>query len=161
MSNDEQVFDFMAAAEESGRQLDALIKRLPDDMVAIINKQWQQSPWRSELPKAATSTIEAAKSAEMVSDRLWKTAKIILWMATVVSIVIPLAMYITAYLDVGEVRRDEDATKKRIQALEERESSLRFATGGGADFYQQDGVQYFTPPVGALNCEQSPRLVGG
>ena len=154
MENEEQIYDFMAAAEETGKQIDAMAKQLPKDMAAMLQQQWQQSPWRSELPAVAESTIEAAKSAEEAADTLWKTARMTFWMAGIASVAIPIVMCIVAYLNLANARRDEDAAKKRVQALEGRESSLRYATGGGAEFYQQDGVQYFVPPPEALNCEQ-------
>lgn len=154
MDSEEQIYDFMAAAEETGRQLDALVKRLPQDIAAILQQQWQQSPWRSEVPAAAASTTEAAKSAEKAAGVLWKTAKSTSWLVVIAAVIIPVASYIVAQLNLSDVRQGEEAAKKRVQALEQRESSLRFATGGGAEFYRQDGVQYFVPPPGALGYEQ-------
>lgn len=156
MDNEEQVYDFMAAAEETGRQLDALIKRLPQDIATILQQQWQQSPWRSEVPAAAASTTEAAKSAEKAAGVLWKTAKSTSWLVAIAAVIIPVASCIVAHLNLSDARQDEDAAKKRVQVLEGRESSLRFATGGGAEFYQQDGTYYFVPPVGTSTCEKWP-----
>ena len=61
MDSEEPIYDFMAAAEDTSRQLDAMVKRLPGDIAAILQQQWQQSPWRTELPAAATRTAEAAR----------------------------------------------------------------------------------------------------
>lgn len=153
MDNEEPIYDFMAAAEETGRQLDAMVKRLPGDIVTVLQQQWQQSPWRTELPAAVTRTTEAAREAEAAAEVLQKRAVRTAWLVGLAAIVIPVVLCILAYLNLSDVRRDEEATRKRIQVLEGQESRLKAAMGGGAEFYQQDGMCYFIPPHGVSAFE--------
>ena len=154
MDSDELIYDFMAAAEDTGRQLDAMVKLLPGDIAAILQQQWQQSPWRTELPAAAARTAEAAREAEAAAEALQKRVARAAWLVGLAAIIIPVVLCILAYLNLSNVRREEEATRRRIQALEGHESRLTAAMGGGAEFYQQDGECYFIPPHGVLSFEQ-------
>ena len=87
---------------------------------------------------------------EALQKRAVRTA----WFVGLAAIVIPVLLCILAYLNLSDVRRDEEATRKRIQVLDGHERRLKTAMGGGAEFYQQDGKCYIIPPHGVLSFEQ-------
>ena len=61
MNNEEQVFDFLAAAEDTGKQLDALIKAIPGEVRNTLAAEYRQSPWLATLPTTADRVTAAAE----------------------------------------------------------------------------------------------------
>lgn len=106
MQDEEQVFDFMAAAEETGKQLDEMAKRLPGEMKTVLAEEWRKSSWLSELSKAAEQAGEATKQVEAASRFLARTVNIAGLIVCFSSLIIPLAAWGVAHWNLAEKRRE-------------------------------------------------------
>lgn len=131
MQNEEQVFDFLAAAEETGRQLDEMTKRLPGEMKAVLMEEWRKSPWFTELPKAAERAKDATNQMEMVTQFLNRTVKITGLVICLASVVIPLATWGMAYWNVSALRKERAALESDKETLFATVSLLKSETGDG------------------------------
>ena len=93
MDNDEQVFDFLAAAEDTGKQLDGLIRAIPGEVRAILAAEYGKSPWLAELPKVAGSVTAAAERAEAAAGILTRKVKVAGLLVCLAAVVVPLSTW--------------------------------------------------------------------
>ena len=133
MQNEDQVFDFMAAAEETEKQIDEMAKRLPGELRTALAEEWRKSPWLSELPKIADRVTEAAERAEAATDALRLSLKISASVVIVACLIIPFATWLLATWQVGELEREAAALRADIETLTLTADALKTATGGGVE----------------------------
>ena len=76
MDNEIQAFDFMAAAEDTGRRLDEMAKRLPGEIRADLVAEYRQSPWQKSIPATADRLTAAAERAETATGGFERKIKI-------------------------------------------------------------------------------------
>lgn len=131
MQNEEQIFDFMAAAEETGKQLDEMAKRLPGEIKAVLAEEWRKSPWVFELPKVAEQAGEATKQTEAATRFLVRTVKIASLIACLASVVIPLAIWGVTYWNVSALRRERERLESERESLSATVLRLKSETGDG------------------------------
>ena len=118
MDKEEQVFDFMAAAEDTGKLLNEMARRLPGDLKAVLSDDWRRSPWFTELPTVIDKAREAAKQAEEATQSLARTVKKAGGMVAIASAVIPLAMLGIAYWNLSDLREQQIRLEQQNAALE-------------------------------------------
>ena len=138
MQNEEQVFDFMAAAEETGKQLDEMAKRLPDELRTALTEEWRKSPWLAELPQIADQVTEAAERAETATADLRRSLKIGVFAVVVACMLIPLATWAVATWQVSELERKAATLQADIEALTPTADALKAETGGGVILQKYD-----------------------
>ena len=131
MSTEEQAFDFMAAAEDTGRQLDEVIKRIPKELKALLAEEWRKSPWLAELPKAAEKADVATNKLEDASLFLARTVRNAGLIVCLASVIIPLATWGIAYWNVTDLRQEAAALESEAQLLGEAVALLRNESGDG------------------------------
>jgi hypothetical protein len=119
MQNEEQIFDFMAAAEDTGKQLDKMAKRLPGEMKAVLAEEWRRSPWLAELPKAAEKTMEATKQTEAATRFLARTVKYAGLIVCLAAFVIPSATWVLAHWNLSDLREEQSRLEQSNIELEE------------------------------------------
>ena len=171
MPNDEHIFDYMAAAEETGKQLDEMLRRIPGEMKAVLVEEWRKSAWLAELPKAAENATAATEKtqavvqeAETATRFLTRTVKRAGFVVCLASVVIPLLTWGVAYWNLSELRRERDNLESATQHLTQERDTLRDSyanlgslieelkpqTDGGAELLvKADGVSVFRLPLGA------------
>jgi len=79
MDNDEQVFDYMAAAEETGRQLDLLVKQVPghikSSLTDAFTDEWRKVTAFKELAEATgklnDAIAEVRESVALLRQTMW------------------------------------------------------------------------------------------
>jgi hypothetical protein len=82
MHNDEHVFDYMAAAEEAGRQLDSLVKQVPghikSSLAASFTDEWRKVTAFKELAEATGKLNDAIgevrESVALLRQTIWAVA---------------------------------------------------------------------------------------
>ena len=82
MTNDENVFDYMAAAEETGRQLNSLIKQVPDhiksSLATAFTDEWRKVAVFKELTEATgklnDAIDEVRESVALLRQTIWAVA---------------------------------------------------------------------------------------
>ncbi len=52
MDNNDRVYDYMAAAEESIKQMDLMVRQVPEHIKTALVEEYRKSPWVTELPKS-------------------------------------------------------------------------------------------------------------
>lgn len=120
MNTDEQIFDFLAAAEDTGKQLDDLIKSIPGEVRETLADEYQKSPWLTALPATADRVTAAAERAESAANVLSKKA-----------IFAGVAVCLAA-VDMGVCILADVEITERTGCNHRRECSLAGA-GGGVD----------------------------
>ena len=150
MQNEDQVFDFMAAAEETGKQIDEMAKRLPGELRTALTEEWRKSPWLAELPQIADQVTEAAERAETATAALRRSLKICTFAVAVACMLIPLATWVVATWQVGELERRAATLRAEIEALTPTADALKTETGGGVELVRyDDGTRGVILPPGA------------
>jgi len=82
MQNDEYVFDYMAAAEETGRQLDSLLKQVPGHIKSTLAiafaDEWRKVTAFKELAEATgklnDAVDEVRESVKLLRQTMWVVA---------------------------------------------------------------------------------------
>ncbi len=82
MQNDEYVFDYMAAAEETGRQLDSLLKQVPghikSTLATAFADEWRKVTAFKELAEATgklnDAVDEVRESVKLLRQTMWAVA---------------------------------------------------------------------------------------
>jgi hypothetical protein len=164
MRNEEQIFDFMAAAEETGRQLDEMVRRLPGELKAVLAEEWRKSSWLAELPMAAKKAMAATTQTEVATRYLARNVKFAGFIVCLASVIIPLATWGVAYWNVSALRREQiflkqengelaaaiEATVKvarddisrredEIKKLTDTMEALKAGVGGGIELVDRGG----------------------
>lgn len=102
MHNDEQIFDYMAAAEEAGRQLDALLKQVPghikSSLAAAFVDEWRKVTAFKELAEATGKLNDAIVEVRESVNTLRQT----IWAAVIVGGVIAIAIPVFAWAVMGK-----------------------------------------------------------
>ncbi len=118
MDKEEQIFDFMAAAEDTGKQLNEMARRLPGELRAVLSDDWRRSPWFTELPKVIDGAREATKQTEAAAQSLARTVKKAGSIVATAAAVIPLAILGIAYWNLSDVREQQVRLERRNTELE-------------------------------------------
>lgn len=139
MNNEEQVFDFMAAAEDTGRRLDALIKAIPNEIRKTLVAEYRKSPWLATLPTAADRMIAAAERSESASALLTRKTRIAGLLVGVAIVILPLSTWALAYWQTAKLREESAALQAEMEGLETAVSDLRNKTGGGIEVVSYKG----------------------
>ncbi len=51
MSDSDHIFDYLAAAEESMKQMDLMVRQIPGHIKTALIEEYRKSPWMTEMPK--------------------------------------------------------------------------------------------------------------
>jgi len=98
MNNDEHVFDYMAAAEETGRQLDSLIKQVPSHIKSTLSTafadEWRKVTAFKELAEATGKLNDAIGDVRESVAQLRQTV----WAVAIVELVVGVAIPVVAWL---------------------------------------------------------------
>jgi hypothetical protein len=149
MHTEERVFDFMAAAEETGKQLDEMAERIPVEVKALLAEEWRKSPWLAELPKAATDARAATEEMAAATEFLNRSVRLAGLVVCLASLVIPLAAWGVIAWNVSGLRREAAALESEKQSLAATIAKLKSETGGGAQLLvDDDGICAFVLPPG-------------
>ena len=141
MSTEEQAFDFMAAAEETGRQLDEMVKRIPKELKALLAEEWCKSPWLAELPKAAEKADVATNKLEEAIVFLARTVRNAGLIVCLASVIIPLVTWGIAYWNVIDIRQEVATFESEVQTLGEAVTLLRNESGDGVILQNYGGEE--------------------
>lgn len=136
MNMDEHLFDFLAAAEDTGRQLDDLVKAIPGEIRGTLSAEYQKSPWVTALPATAERVTAAAERAESAARVLTKKTVFAGFVVCLAAVVVPLLTWGYAYWQTSKLR--------------EEQAALMDKTGGGVLVEKDDsGKRYVRLPFGA------------
>ncbi len=125
MDKEEQVFDFMAAAEDTGKLLNEMARRLPGELRAVLSDDWRRSPWFTELPTVIDKAREATKQTEEATRSLARTVKRAGSIVAIASAVIPLVILGIAYWNLSDLREQQ----VRLEQINiELETSIKIGT---------------------------------
>jgi hypothetical protein len=96
MENDEHVFDYMAAAEETGRQLDLLIKQVPSHIktataVALVD-EWKKVTAFKDLSEAIGKLNDVIDEVQDSVKQLRQTV----WMVAIFGITVTIVISVLA-----------------------------------------------------------------
>ena len=94
MNNDEHVFDYMAAAEETGRQLNLLVKQVPGYIktatATALADEWKKVTAFKELSESTEKMNDAIdevqESVKLLRQTIWMVAIFGIAVAIVVSV---------------------------------------------------------------------------
>ncbi len=164
MSNrdEELIFDFMAAAEETGKRLDALIKAIPGSLQKTLSDEYRRSPWLATLPaevERLSAVVQrsdsAAERTESATAHMERRIKTVCFVACLAAIIMPLATWGLAYWQTGKLRDEQAAIKAEVARLQTLAVALDVKTGGGMLIEKDDsGKRYVRLPVGAVVEQQ-------
>lgn len=157
MSNDEQVFDFLAAAEDTGKQLDALVKAIPGEVRGTLAAEYKKSPWLATLPATADRVTAAAERAESAAAVLAKKAAFAGLMVCIAAVAVPVSTWGYAYWQTSKLREEQDAIRAEAKRHESAIALMKGETGGGARLQRNDdgSFTFFLPP-GLVFNENAP-----
>ncbi len=109
--NEELIFDFMAAAEDTGKRLDALIKAIPGSLQKTLSDEYQRSPWLVTLPAEVErlNTVvqrsdSAAERTESATAHVERRIKAVCFVACLAAIIMPLVTLGVAYWNLSDLR---------------------------------------------------------
>lgn len=87
-------FDYMAAAEEAGRQLNSLIRQVPGYIKTALSEEWRRLPLLVELPNATKKMEDAIEEMQDSVAVLKQTV----WAVAIVGIFAAVAIPVIAWL---------------------------------------------------------------
>ena len=149
MNNDEQVFDYLAAAEDTGKQLDELIKAIPGEVRDALAIEYRKSPWLATLPTTADKVTAAAERAESAAAILIKKATLAGLIVCLAAIILPLLTWGYAYWQTSKLRNEQAAIQAETAFLQELATALKDETGGGVILDKDgNGKWYVALPLG-------------
>ena len=126
MSNrdEELIFDFMAAAEETGKRLDALIKMIPGLLQKTLSDEYRRSPWLATFPAEVErlNTVvqrsdSAAERTESATAHVERRIKTVCFIACLAAIIMPLAALGIAYWSLSDLRNQQVQLEQGNAAL--------------------------------------------
>ena len=101
MNNDEYVFDYMAAAEETGRQLDSLLKQVPGHIKSSLTDAFTDE-WRK-----VTTFKELAEATGKLNDAIAEVRELVLllrqtiWAVTIFGVAVTIIVSFFARIIAG------------------------------------------------------------
>lgn len=102
MNDEEQIFDYMAAAEETGRQLDSLVRQAPgtikSTLATAFADEWRKVTVFDDLSEATGRLNDAIDKAGDLVKLLRQT----IWAAIAVGAVIAIAIPVFAWAIMGK-----------------------------------------------------------
>ncbi len=168
MSNrdEELIFDFMAAAEETGKRLDALIKMIPGSLQKTLSDEYRRSPWLATFPAeverlnaVVQRSDSAAERTESATAHMELRIKTVCFAACLAAIIMPLVTLGVAYWTLSDLRgqqiqleqENEEITRQKseIAELSRTAEMLRNETGGLGVVDNGDGSWDVVFPVSA------------
>ncbi len=109
--NEELIFDFMAAAEDTGKRLDALIKAIPGSLQKTLSDEYRRSPWLATLPAevellsaVVQRTDSAAERTESATAHMERRIKTVCFVACLAAIIMPIVTLGVAYWNLSDLR---------------------------------------------------------
>jgi hypothetical protein len=155
--DEELIFDFMAAAEDTGKRLDALIKTIPGTLQKTLSDEYQRSPWLATLPKdvECLNTIvqradSAAERTESATAHMERRIKTVCFVACLAAVIMPLATWGLAYWQTSKLRGEQAVIKVETERLQGLAVALDAETGGGVLIEKDDsGKRYVRLPLAA------------
>jgi hypothetical protein len=109
--DEELIFDFMAAAEDTGKRLDTLIKMIPGSLQKTLSAEYQRSPWLTAIPAEVERLSDVVKRSESAVERTESVAtqtvskvKSVCRVACLVAIIMPLATLGVAVWTFSDMR---------------------------------------------------------
>lgn len=95
MNNDEHIFDYMAAAEETGQHLDSLIKQIPGHikftLTTVFADEWRKVTVFKEITEA-TGKLNDAIDEMRESVRLLRQT---IWAVAIIGVIVPVAISVS------------------------------------------------------------------
>ncbi len=160
--DEEVLFDFMAAAEDTGKRLDALIKAIPGSLQKTLSAEYQRSPWLVTLPaevERLSAVVQCSDSAaertESATARMERRIKTVCFVACLAAIIMPFATWGHAYWQTGKLRDEQAVIEAETARLQTLAAALEEKTGGGMLIEKDDsGKRYVRLPVGAVVEQQ-------
>jgi hypothetical protein len=149
MNNEELIFDFMAAAEDTGKRLDALIKALPDELRKTLAAEYQRSPWLVTIPGEVERLSAVVKSSETAAGRTESAAaqmvskiKTVCRVACLAAVIMPLATWGLAYWQTENLRDEQAVIQAETKRLQTYAAELTDKTGGGVGVWKMENGEY-------------------
>jgi hypothetical protein len=155
--DEELIFDFMAAAEDTGKRLNILIKTIPGSLQKTLSDEYQRSPWLATLPAEVERLSAVVKSSEAAAERTESAAahvvgkiKTVCFVSCLAAVIMPLATWGLAYWQTGKLRDEQAAIKAKTDRLQGLASALKDETGGGVVIWNLgNGKHGVALPMGA------------
>ncbi len=98
MNNEEQIFDYMAAAEETGRQLDLLVRQVPGQikttLAAAFADEWRKVTVFKEQSEATEKLNNIIGEVRELVSLLRQTIRAAIIVGIVVAVAIPVFSWI-------------------------------------------------------------------
>ncbi len=109
--DEDLIFDFMAAAEDTGKRLDALIKAIPGSLQETLSAEYQRSPWLTTIPAAVerlSAVVQRSNSAaertESATAHVERRIKTVCFVACLAAIIMPIVTLGVAYWNLSDLR---------------------------------------------------------
>ncbi len=122
--DEELIFDFMAAAEDTGKRLDALIKMIPGSLQKTLSDEYRRSPWLATLPAeverlsaVVQRTDSAAERTESATAHVEHRIKTVCFVACLAAIIMPLVALGIAYWSLSDLRNQQIQLEQENAAL--------------------------------------------
>ncbi len=164
MSNrdEELIFDFMAAAEDTGKRLDTLIKAIPGSLQKTLSDEYRRSPWLATFPaevERLSALVQrsdsAAERTELAAAHVERRIKTVCFLACLAAVIMPIVTWGHAYWQTGRLRDEQAVIKAESARLQKLAAALDEKTGGGMLIEKDDsGKRYVRLPVGAVVEQQ-------
>ncbi len=161
MDNEIQAFDFMAAAEDTGRRLDEMAKRLPGEIRADLVAEYRQSPWQKSIPATADRLTAAAERAEAATGVFERKIKIAGSVACLAAVIVPLATWGYAYWQTAKLRGEYEAITAKTAELQGLAAALEDKTGGGGSIWKKENGEYFVALPTGVEATRSVTYTDG
>ena len=101
----------MAAAEDTGKRLDALIKMIPGSLQKTLSDEYRLSPWLATFPAEVErlNTVvqrsdSAAERTESATAHVERRIKTVCFVACLAAIIMPLVALGIAYWNLSDLR---------------------------------------------------------
>ena len=122
--DEDLIFDFMAAAEDTGKRLDALIKAIPGSLQETLSAEYQRSPWLTTIPAAVerlSAVVQRSNSAaertESATAHVESRIKTVCTVACLAAIIIPIVTLGVAYWTLSDLRGQQIQLEQENAAL--------------------------------------------
>lgn len=98
MNNEERVFDYMAAAEETGQRLDSLVRHVPEHIKSAVATAVADEWRKVTVFKELSETIIKLEGAITEVRESVKVLRQTIWAAIIIGIVVAVAIPVAAWV---------------------------------------------------------------
>lgn len=91
---DEHIFDYMVAAEETGKQLNSVIRQVPSHIKTTLSEEWRKMPLLVELPKATQKIEDAIEEMRDMVILLKRTVWAVAFVGVFAAAAIPIVVWL-------------------------------------------------------------------